>query len=64
MPAERRAFHHDIAGAPEVADEPLRNDVRDGVRREAGELGQLKILRHFCGSRQIGGRARRAKLCA
>jgi len=27
MPAKRRSIHHDVAGALEVADEPLGDDV-------------------------------------
>jgi len=27
MPAERRALHHNVAGALEIPDEPFRDDV-------------------------------------
>jgi len=59
MPAERRAFHHNVAGALEVADEPLCDDVGHECVRVVLALAALKFQREGerCGQVVgIGGR--------
>ena len=45
MSSERWAFHHDEASALEVADEPLRNDVRHECVRVMLALPALELQR-------------------
>ena len=59
MPAERRALHHDVAGALEVPDEPLCDDVGHECVRVVLALPALEFQRE--GQRRgkfvgVGGR--------
>jgi len=45
MPAERRALHHDVAGALEIPDEPLCDDVGHECARVVLALPALELQR-------------------